>query len=332
MEQSLVSIIIPVYNREKTLGRCVESVLNQTYQNLEIILVDDGSKDRSVEIAKKYAKEDRRIKVIAKKNGGVSSARNTGIDAAAGEYLQFLDSDDYIENNMVEDMVYQLQTERTQLAVCGFRELHSSRPEIIRKPETKTVTLVKNMDSRVKGLIENCLLQSSCNKLYVRSLIRERFTSNLHYGEDLLFCLAYLKGIEKIVFLDKAYYIYDQTGESLTSHYRKNEIEIRIELLKSVYAFSDQYLDGKQCEKDFSTKMMRAVIYSMFDVYRDSDGKQADRNKRITNWIKDPVIQRCSHVCDLNNRQQRICNYLIKHQLSGILRGLFFVKKKCRLY
>ena len=100
-----VSIIVPIYNVEKYLSKCIESILSQTYKNIEIILVDDGSPDNSPQICDEYAKKDDRIIVIHKANGGVSSARNAGIDIATGKYIGFVDPDDYIENNMYELMV-----------------------------------------------------------------------------------------------------------------------------------------------------------------------------------------------------------------------------------
>ena len=105
MAKPNISIIVPVYNIEEYLPRCIESILNQTYNNLELILVDDGSKDKSGEICDAYAKKDNRVVVLHKENGGSSSARNAGIAIAKGEYLGFVDSDDYIEPDMYEKMV-----------------------------------------------------------------------------------------------------------------------------------------------------------------------------------------------------------------------------------
>ena len=102
MEKDLISIIIPVYNVEKYLKECVDSVRKQTYKNLEIILIDDGSKDNSGKLCDELAKEDNRIKVIHKENGGLSDARNVGIENATGEYIQFIDSDDFVEKDMIE--------------------------------------------------------------------------------------------------------------------------------------------------------------------------------------------------------------------------------------
>ena len=120
MDNYLVSIIVPIYNVEKYLDRCIQSILNQSYENLEIILVDDGSPDRSSEICDEYRKSDQRIKVVHKENGGLSDARNAGLILAKGKYIIFLDSDDYIEHTMVEDAVTVLEKNDSDIVIWGY--------------------------------------------------------------------------------------------------------------------------------------------------------------------------------------------------------------------
>ena len=119
-ELPLISVIVPVYKVEKYLNQCIESVLAQTYQNLEIILVDDGSPDRSGEICEEYAKKDTRIRVLHKSNGGLSTARNTGLQIISGAYIAFLDSDDYLAPDMYETLYRELIENDADIAVCGF--------------------------------------------------------------------------------------------------------------------------------------------------------------------------------------------------------------------
>ena len=121
----LISIIIPVYNTEKYLSRCIDSVINQTYRNLEILIVNDGSTDNSGAICDSYAQQESRIRVFHKKNGGLSSARNFGIDVCSGEYLGFVDSDDWIEPNMYDTMLHTVLDRKTQICVCGRYDVDS---------------------------------------------------------------------------------------------------------------------------------------------------------------------------------------------------------------
>ena len=116
----LISVIVPVYKAEKYLDKCVQSIVNQTYKNLEIILVDDGSPDNCPQMCDEWAKKDSRIKVIHKENGGVSSARNAALDICLGEYAAFADSDDFIEENMLESMMKTAEKAKAEVVVCGF--------------------------------------------------------------------------------------------------------------------------------------------------------------------------------------------------------------------
>lgn len=116
----MISTIIPVYNVDNYLPKCVDSIINQTYKNLEIILVDDGSLDRCPDICDEYAKKDKRIIVIHKKNGGLSDARNAGLEIAKGEYISFIDSDDYINEHMYEDMLSAIENVDADLCICGY--------------------------------------------------------------------------------------------------------------------------------------------------------------------------------------------------------------------
>ena len=118
---SKISIIVPIYNVEKYLRKCIDSILNQSYDNLQIILVDDGSPDNCPKICDEYLNKDNRIQVIHKSNGGLSSARNAGIKVANGKYIAFIDSDDYIELNMIEKLVNAIEKSNADLCICGIR-------------------------------------------------------------------------------------------------------------------------------------------------------------------------------------------------------------------
>ena len=125
----LVSMIIPVYGVEAYLGECLETVLNQTYKNLEIILIDDESPDRCPEICDQYAQKDERIKVIHQKNGGAANARNHGLDMATGEYICFIDSDDKIENNYVEKLLGAIKENKAEVVVCSFKQWYKDKTQ-----------------------------------------------------------------------------------------------------------------------------------------------------------------------------------------------------------
>ena len=201
MGNKTVSIIVPVYNAEKTLERCVRSLMAQTYGDIEILLVNDGSRDQSLAICQRLAQEDGRIRLIDKPNGGVSSARNAGLDAARGDYVMFCDSDDWVEPDWCECLVSNCGP--GDMAIC-----ESDRADLITEHDADTE------EAERRELLHYPLLASSLwNKLFLRSVIEEaglRFDEKLRLGEDLCFVLAYLCLIDgKLRFLYRPLYHYD---------------------------------------------------------------------------------------------------------------------------
>ena len=190
----LVSIIIPIYNVQEYLPRCIESVLNQTYKNFELILVDDGSPDRSGDICDYYAKKDSRIKVIHKQNGGVSSARNYGIKIAQGEFINFIDSDDWIPNDSIENLV-NLQKENNADLVCCTYERYLLNSKIVPVKFCDKFFSVENVDYEEINVLLSDLFRGACTKLYKSSIIKVNnilFDEKVKIGEDSIFVYSYL--------------------------------------------------------------------------------------------------------------------------------------------
>lgn len=214
--EELISIIIPVYKVEKYLPRCIESVAAQTYKNIEIILVDDGSPDRCPEICDEYAQKDSRITVIHKENGGLSDARNTGIEAAHGRYLGFVDSDDYIHPDMYQKLYEALLAEKTDAAVCGIERVDCTDYQI-KRIEDKEVHVYTGLQA-VRNILDKDLHVVSviaCGKLYKRSLFEQvRFpVRKLHEDEFTTYRVFYQ--CRKVVYLSGRYYYYFQRQNSI---------------------------------------------------------------------------------------------------------------------
>lgn len=205
-----VSIIVPVYNVEDLLGRCVDSIIEQDYQNWELLLIDDGSNDNSGKIAEKYASRDNRIIVYHKTNGGVSSARNYGLEKATGEYILFIDADDSVANNYVSVLEASMTAENTELSVCGIVEVRSCGR--VRRKIKGALTGIFIAD--FKSLIR--LLRTSFAKIYKASIIEVnniRFDENITYAEDEIFNFIYYRYVEKYkIVLDTEYYYYRRNG------------------------------------------------------------------------------------------------------------------------
>lgn len=173
--EKLVSIIVPVYNREAYVEQCINSLINQTYKNIEIIVVDDGSTDRSGEICETFASEDVRVKVVHQENGGVSHARNVGVSHAQGEYISFVDSDDYVTPEYVEYLLGLLETKGAELACCNFentgdREWTASEEQ----DECFVCTGTQACEIMLSGQPgKELLLSSLCGKLFAAETVRQ---------------------------------------------------------------------------------------------------------------------------------------------------------------
>ena len=211
MKPSL-SIIIPVYNNECYVQATLESVLAQTYRDMEVIVIDDGSTDRSLNICQKIAAQDGRIRVIHKENGGVSSARNRGLDEAQGEYISFIDGDDCIDPQLYEIMIGVLEGEKVDLVNCRVIKEDSYE----RTPYE--VGIVEVSDLPVNYLSKKgYFIDSSLNKVYRRALIGEtRFNEKLAYSEDKLFVTEIILKARTMALVSNAFYHYIQHKDSLS--------------------------------------------------------------------------------------------------------------------
>lgn len=252
-----VSIIIPMYNSEKYIQNTLESVKKQSYDNIEVIVVDDGSTDASLGLVKKYAREDKRIKVYARKNHGVSATRNYGILKSTGDFVFFLDADDTIDSGVIETLV-------KKAADCT---LVGCRIQFVEQ-NTKRPVLCKSMypsDEFVKGAVENNnnIHGYSCGFLFDKKLCSS-FNENIGYCEDILFLLGYIlnNNIKKICYLDgkSGYYNYVQNTESATLT-NKNILK----KIRSISLAMDELdvLTGKKYSDFVEEKKMLLFKYEM---------------------------------------------------------------------
>ncbi|OTO76646.1 glycosyltransferase family 2 protein [Enterococcus sp. 12E11_DIV0728] len=218
-----ISIIVPVYNVEKYLNKCVDSILNQTFKDFELILVDDGSPDNSGAICDQYAKKDSRVKVIHKLNGGLSDARNAGIDVANGKYLGFIDSDDYIAKDMFELLYTNIVKEDANLSICGIYHVYEGK-----EPEKKAEKyMVLNQDEATVLIFHgNQISDHAVNKLYSRSIFSELRYPLGKYHEDSFTIVGILDQCERIVVDTKQRYYYYHRDDSITSQtFSKKHLE-----------------------------------------------------------------------------------------------------------
>lgn len=228
----IVSVVIPVYNSEKYLNTCINSVLSQTWENIELILVDDGSKDSSGQICDSFAKLDSRVKVIHKQNGGVSAARNSAFKLVSGEFLAFVDSDDYIEKDCFEKLIPNFYDKSVDAVFFGWFQEKNTCLKFPKTNKTYKVTsseAVKNINN-FNGTGYCGYL---CNKIYRIKNDLIKFDVNTYICEDYIWNLKMLKQCEKVVLVGEAFYHYIQRDSSASrfSSKQMSEIQSRLEIL-----------------------------------------------------------------------------------------------------
>lgn len=211
----MISIIVPVYKVEKYLSRCVESILSQTYADLEVILVDDGSPDRSGEICDGFAKMDSRIRVIHKANGGIGDARNAGLVVAQGEFIGFVDSDDYIDSDMYEYLHRCITAERADVAVCGMYHCYAG------KEIRRSSSICYEVTDRV-GAIRSVMQSRATSASVVNKLFRREMFDGLKFrtgvtAEDAFLIVDLLSRAERVVISGEQKYYYFHRSDSITT-------------------------------------------------------------------------------------------------------------------
>ena len=244
-----ISIIVPVYKVEFYLEKCVNSIINQTYKNLEIILVDDGSPDNCGAMCEELAKVDNRIKVIHKENGGLSSARNAGIDIATGEYVAFIDSDDWIEPDFIEVLEKLLTENDADFSVCGMHNEYTEESTLVRNHKIST-SVVELSDIFVQ-IIDNPLFYGyAWNKLFKKDIIAKiRFDETLLFCEDIDYSVRVADKCQKVAFTSEKLHHYRHHSLSMTGEIKYNPRKLYI--LRAFKNMMPYY--AKNCPSKVST-------------------------------------------------------------------------------
>ena len=249
MNSPLVTVVVPVYNAEKYIDRCIESIVNQTYANLEIILVDDGSPDKCPQMCDEWAKKDSRIKVVHKENAGAGMARNTGIENASGGYILFVDSDDYIHLKTVEKCICSF--EKSQLDVVMFGRFSVSADGLIKEEPVVTDEYYFSGSQVLNDILPGLFVHergigiSSCSKMYNLQLIKE---NNIKYksereilSEDAIFNLELFAFVKSVTIIPENFYYYFKNESSFSRSYRKDFQKLNNNFLKKCILLCDEY-------------------------------------------------------------------------------------------
>ena len=335
----LITVIVPVYNVEKYINRCVDSIINQSYTNLEIILVDDGSPDNCGQICDKYANEDARVKVIHKKNGGLGFARNSGMEVSTGKYVTFIDGDDYIGYKHIENMYRFIEETGADTCMAGHTKVYADKQVehfnvcagSVYKKNIKEHILPRmcGADSQGNDYIE----MSVCMVLLSNDIIQKnnlRFVSEREYvSEDLVFDFEYYPLSKGVCILNTVDYYYCDNEGSLTTKYRKDRFESQIKLYKFLLKKAENLGIEKICKSRLQNTVIAIARYSIKLEYKyeRENGKIVTKNN-VLNICNDETLISILNTYDdhLIKIGSRIVNSLIKEKKIRALGIIMLIK------
>lgn len=256
-----VSIIIPVYNAENYLITCLDSIKNQTFNNFEVLLINDGSTDSSGLLCDNYAEKDGRFKVFHKENAGVSAARQTGLLMLRGEYVIHIDSDDYIEPNMLECLYNEAICNKADVVICDYLWDKGSKSTLVSQKPTAldSQSILNDLFKHLHG--------SVCNKLISVNVIRKYnvcFPKDINLYEDLIFNIDLFKNPVKTIYINNAFYHYIQfqNTNSLTRNYSKEKLEIDINLRDYIFEITKGYVDEQLVITSLNSMILQRAFFS----------------------------------------------------------------------
>ena len=304
-EKVLISIVVPVYNVESYLKSCIGSLFAQTYRNIEILLIDDGSTDQSGNICDAYAQKDDRIRVFHTENQGVSAARNRGIEEAAGKYLIFVDSDDTIHSRLVE--CYMQCVDSDSVLLCGMTESEEELRQM--KPDNLNQRIRKYDREHFSLIYAENQINSPVNKLYELNILKKyqiHFPTDKNMGEDLLFNLDYLRHApEQYRLMDLPFYYYRQErAGSLTTGYRADLFQIQQELAAAVEQFMKDMRVWNLENQRIHYGLYWDRLYMTASMCRSYEKEHKD-SRELKQILNDPVWGKVWIEC----RKRKLCTW-----------------------
>lgn len=328
----LISAIIPVYNSQEFLEECIKSLRCQSLKNIEMIFINDGSSDKSLDMLKRHAKNDSRIKIIDQKNSGPSLARNKGLDIAQGEYISFIDSDDWIDKNMFEEMYKAAKDGNSDVVICDMK--------IISKDDESYVTglhyPIKNLNKRVikeiifKELLSNSQFNSMANKIFRNYIIKEnniRLDKDIYYAEDWLFNIEFFKKATKVSYVNKAFYYYRRGHESSSSSYKDDTFE-KVGLW--IYRKRNEYARQLGVNEYAATdELYTVIIHCIVSEFRRKDISFKQKRNRVKNILSESEtkeVVKYMNKDDIGIKDKYLL-FCIKHKLSSFLHLYVIVGK-----
>lgn len=317
---TLVSIIVPVYNVRKYLEQCLNSIVNQTYSNLEAILVDDGSTDGSSAICDKYEAKDKRFKSYHKINGGLSDARNYGIERAKGKYISFIDSDDYVSQYYIETLIQIIQQKKCSLVMGNYLKTTVNYKKQNKKSDLNKVTVYSRREAMVALLYHRKLSMYSCGKIYERSLFNDiRFPVGRLF-EDIPTTWQIVKKVDYVGYIDEIIYIYRQRTTSIVG---SQFSEAKVDAVRH----SELILDDIGQDRELCLAAISASFFNCLDILAQIENKDTESYEYIIEKIRQ---YRKIVLTDTNNSIYLRVMALISCVSIALVRVIGKIYKKCK--
>ena len=311
MKNDLISIIIPVYKVEKYLEKCIESVLKQTYTNLQIILVDDGSPDNCGKICDEYAKKDSRIEVIHKINGGLSDARNVGINRANGRYIGFVDSDDYIKEDMYEKLINLIKEYNADVSICNLYDVIEGK-EYIRNKENG-IKEYNRIDILKEVLLDKNIQSYAWNKLYKKELFNEiKYPIGKKY-EDIGTTFYIFEKCNKVVVTSKPEYYYLKRADSLVNNVTESTVLDYTEIIIQRYLYTQKNIEELRKYNNYYLAKTLITAHNDIELLGSISEKMQEKYKELYNLAFDILKNNKKDIDELfNDEQKKVIKELIK--------------------
>ena len=323
----MISIVVPVYKSEKTLAGCLDSLLAQTYADIEVICVIDGSPDSCGDICDAYAVKDARVKSIKRENGGVSSARNRGIDEATGEYLMFVDSDDTVEPDYCEKM-WKAHTETgAELVICGFHHWYVGR-DVKKVPSNPGVYKTKNYGADFLKLYQEGFLNMPWNKLFKKEFAG-RFDTSLSLGEDLLFNMNYLEKCSKVAVIPDALinYIQEEKGNTLSTKKRDNKLEIASKVCAGVQNYYTGISGDTKLHPAIAGKFVMEFLDECESLPFDKKTPKAEKLQVIKRLANHKEFMEANKIAEVTVLDYKILQWCFAHGMQGLIYPICVLRK-----
>lgn len=337
MSNPTVSVIVPAYNAENYINICVQSILSQTYTDFELILVNDGSKDSTSAICHRLAEQDSRITVIDQENGGASSAKNTGLNVAKGNYIEFVDADDTLDATYMEQLLRGTKEDEADLCVGNVAFVVLDKAEhILSRPSPKIhegMFTLKEYLSHYKEYMPHAIVGAPWNKLFRRQIIEAhnlRFDETTKNNEDTWFNLAYLRHCKKVFVSASPFYHYiDHQNGSASRRYIDNIIEIYTETYRRSTAFlkeAEMYDCNEQFCKSYYIGLCIGALNGI--VLQANQYTKKEKLRKMQDIVNRPEV--CDALKGLKglDKKKQVIAFLMRHKCVRLLYGAFRLKEK----